>query len=225
MLFASRQDAGQQLGKFLRKRGVAADLVLGLPRGGVVVAAEVARELKLPLDVLVVRKIGHPLQPEFAVGALAEPDAVFFHDETLAEFPVAKSDLDKIIAEEKIRLRDYRQRFHLSEMPPLEGKLVLLVDDGLATGATAEAAAISVRKQKCARSIVAAPVASIEAVARLQRVADAVEVMSADPAFSAVGQFYEEFSQTTDDEVIALLKENALKSNSRRACKRTACDL
>jgi putative phosphoribosyl transferase len=209
MLFASRQDAGRQLGRFLRERRVAADLVLGLPRGGVIVAAEVARELKLPLDVLAVRKIGHPLQPEFAVGALAEPDAVYFHNETLAEFPVAQGDLDKIVAEEKNRLRDYRRKFHLAEMPPLEGKIILLVDDGLATGATAEAAAVSVRKQNAKQIIVAAPVASIEAAARLRRVADAVEVMRDDPVFSAVGQFYEEFSQTTDDEVIALLRDAA----------------
>jgi putative phosphoribosyl transferase len=206
MRFASRQDGGRRLGKFLRERGVAADLVLGLPRGGVVVAAEVARELKLPLDVLVVRKIGHPLQPEFAVGALAEPDAVFFHDETLREFSVSKSDLDKTIAEEKIRLHDYRRRFHLSKMPPLEGKTILLVDDGLATGATAEAAAISVRQQRAEKILIAAPVASPQTVKRLRRFADEISVLFEDFEFQAVGQYYENFSQTSDEEVIELLR-------------------
>jgi len=209
MRFASRQDAGRQLGTFLREHRIAADLVLGLPRGGVVVAAEVAREMNLPLDVLVVRKIGHPLQREFALGALAEPDSVFFHDETLREFPIAKMELDNIIAEEKGRLREYRQKFHLSAMPPIAGKNVLLVDDGLATGATAEAAAISVRKQNAGRCIIAAPVASIEAVERLRRVADDVQVLSAEATFGAVGQFYREFFQTSDSEVIALLRDAA----------------
>jgi len=206
MYFASRQEAGERLGKYLRERGVTADMVLGLPRGGVVVAAGVARELKLPLDALVVRKIGHPFQPEFAVGALAEPDAVFLNEETLREFPVSPARLDKIIAQEKIRLQEYRRQFHLHDIPALEGKTVLLVDDGLATGATAEAAAISARRQNAGRIVVAAPVASTNAVELLRRVADAVEVLSQDPDFQAVGQFYDNFSPTEDEEVVSLLR-------------------
>ena len=207
MIFASRQEAGERLGQYLHAQDIKADLVLGLPRGGVVVAAAVARELKLPLDVLVVRKIGHPQQPEFAVGAIAEPDLVFLNDESLRDYPVSLSDLNKIIAAEKTRLRAYRRQFHLHDFPALEGKTVLLVDDGLATGATAEAAAISARKQHARRVILAAPVASINAVERLRETADDVEVLSEDPEFQAVGQFYEDFFQTSDEEVIALLRE------------------
>ena len=206
MIFASRQDAGQQLAKFLRKRGVAADLVLGLPRGGVVVAAEVARGLKLPLDVLVVRKIGHPSQREFAMGALAEPDIVLLNEESLLEFPATQTELDEIIEEEKIRLRDYRRRFHLSEMPPLESKIILLVDDGLATGATAEVGAISLRRQNAKKILIAAPVASPQTVERLRRVADEILVLFEDFDFQAVGQYYENFSQTGDEEVVELLR-------------------
>ncbi|HEY1791201.1 MAG TPA: phosphoribosyltransferase family protein [Verrucomicrobiae bacterium] len=206
MIFASRQEAGERLGGFLRQRGIEADLVLGLPRGGAVVAAGVAHELKLPLDVLVVRKIGHPFQPEFAMGALAEPDCVFLNEENLAEYPISKSKLDKIIGEEKVRLDEYRRRFHLHGMPNLEGRAILLVDDGLATGATAEVAVLSARKQLARRIIVAAPVASINAVERLRRVADDVEVLSEEASFQAVGQFYEAFSPTEDDEVISLLR-------------------
>src|SRR5215469_9363444 len=110
MKFASRKEAGERLGEYLHESGTVADLVLGLPRGGVVVAAGVAHELKLPMDVMVVRKIGHPLQPEFAVGALAEPDSVFLNEDSLAEYPVARSRLDKIIAEERERLYAYRRR-------------------------------------------------------------------------------------------------------------------
>ncbi|HXB60798.1 MAG TPA: phosphoribosyltransferase family protein [Candidatus Acidoferrales bacterium] len=210
MIFASRQDAGRRLGKWLQQRGLTADVVLGLPRGGVVVAAEVARELNLPLDVLVVRKIGHPQQPEFALGALAEPDSIFLNEESLHEFPVAEADLNNVIASEKAHLLDYRRRFHLSEMPALAGKIVLLVDDGLATGATAQVAAISVRKQNARRIVIAAPVASTNAIDRLRRVADAVEVFSEDPGFLAVGQYYREFAATEDAEVIALLREAAI---------------
>ncbi|HEU5396938.1 MAG TPA: phosphoribosyltransferase family protein [Verrucomicrobiae bacterium] len=206
MRFASRQDAGRELGEFLSQRGVTADLILGLPRGGVVVAAEVARRLKLPLDVLAVRKIGHPLQREFAVGALAEPDYVFLHERSLEEYPVEPAGLEEVIAEEKLRLHEYARRFHLRGMPPLRGKNVLLIDDGLATGATTEAAVRSARQQKSRHIAVAAPVASVEAVARLGQIADAVEVIFIDSEFQAVGQYYLDFTQTTDAEVMELLR-------------------
>jgi putative phosphoribosyl transferase len=209
MIFASRQEAGERLGEFLQQRGVEADLVLGLPRGGVVVAAGVAHALKLPLDVLVVRKLGHPFQPEFAVGAIAEPDLVFLNEESLTEYPVLIRKLNKIIAEEKERLAEYQRQFHLHGIPGLDGKTVLLVDDGLATGATAEVAVLSARKQNARRIVVAAPVASINAVELLRRVADEVEVLSEETDFQAVGQFYNEFSPTEDSEVISLLRENS----------------
>jgi predicted phosphoribosyltransferase len=134
MRFASRQDAGRQLGQRLHEQGVAVDWVLGLPRGGVVVADEVARRLRRPLDVLVVRKIGHPWHREFAVGALAEPDIVIFDEATLVEVPVSRGQLDQVVAEETARLREYGSRFHRSASPPLQNQSVLLVDDGLANG-------------------------------------------------------------------------------------------
>jgi predicted phosphoribosyltransferase len=206
VLFASRQDAGRQLGEFLRQRGISADEVLGLPRGGVVVAAGVARALQRPLDVLIVRKIGHPWQREFAVGALAEPDVVIFDESFKWKNPLARAELDDVIAEENERLREYRSQFHRSAAPVLEDKMVLLVDDGLATGATAEAAVVSARQQKARRVVIAAPVASTHAVERLRRLADDVVVLFEDPDFGAVGQYYATFSQTTDAEVMALLR-------------------
>lgn len=205
MRFTSRQDAGRQLGQTLRRQGVEVDLVLGLPRGGVVVAAEVARQLQRPLDVLVVRKIGHPWHREFAVGALAEPDVVIFDRATLAEVPAPRGQLDKVLAEEIARLREYCSHFHGSDSPMLRNKSVLLIDDGLATGATAEAAVLSAKRQGAHRTIMAAPVASTGAVERLRRVADDVVTLVTDPGFEAVGQYYDEFSQTDDEEVLALL--------------------
>lgn len=211
MTFASRQDAGRKLAKFLTAKRVNADLVLGLPRGGVVVAAEIAFEFKLPLDVLAVRKIGHPLQREFAIGALAEPDFVFLDEKTMREFPSSRFDVDEIVAEEKERLRQYAKQFHFVQKQSLEGKNVLLVDDGLATGATAEAAIYSARQQKSHRITVAAPVASINAIEKLRRAADAIEVLHTDSEFQSVGQYYRDFEQTSDEEVISLLR----KSRSR----------
>lgn len=206
MKFASRTDAGQRLGRHLVEQGIEADLVLGLPRGGVVVAAEVARAMKRPLDVLVVRKIGHPWQREFAVGAMAEPDVVIFDESIKWKNPLVRAELDAVVTEEEERLREYRSQFHRADAPSLEGKQILLVDDGLATGATAEAAVISAKKQKAVQVIIAAPVASENAAQRLRRVADEVAVLFVDPDFEAVGKYYASFSQTTDEEVNALLR-------------------
>lgn len=210
MRFASRQDAGRRLGQRLCQQGAAVDLVLGLPRGGVVVAAKVARLLQRPLDVLVVRKIGHPWHREFAVGALAEPDVVIFDEATLREIPTPRGQLDKVVAEEMARLHEYRSHFHSPDSPSLRDKRVLLIDDGLATGATAEAAVVSARQQGARRVTMAAPVASTNAVERLRQVADEVVALVVDPDFAAVGQYYDEFSQTSDEEVITLLHAAAV---------------
>jgi len=146
MRFASREEAGQKLGRRLVELGRDADLVMGLPRGGVVVAAGVAHCLQRPLDVLVARKIGHPWHREFAVGALAELDVVVYDEASLRTFPVDQPQLDRVVEEELVRLREYRSRFHGPVPSVLKNKRVLLVDDGLATGATAEAAALSAQK-------------------------------------------------------------------------------
>ena len=207
MRFASRKDAGRQLGKHLREQGVEVDLVLGLPRGGVVVAAEVARQMQRPLDALIVRKIGHPWHREFAVGALAEPDVVVLDEASIGKNPMVRVQLDEVIKEETERLQAYRSRFHTATAPGLEGKVVLLVDDGLATGATAQAAVISAKRQKARRIVVATPVASTNAVERLVPVADNVVALLVDPDFGAVGQYYVEFDETTDAEVLVLLRE------------------
>jgi predicted phosphoribosyltransferase len=209
MRFASREDAGRQLGQYLREQGVEVDLVLGLPRGGVVVAAEVARRLERPLDALIVRKIGHPWHREFAVGALAEPDVVILDEASVGKNPMVRFQLDGVIKEETARLQAYRSRFHTATAPVLEGKTVLLVDDGLATGATAEAAVLSAKQQKARRIMVATPVASTHAMERLTPVADDVVALMVDPDFGAVGQYYKEFSETTDEEVLALLRHQA----------------
>jgi putative phosphoribosyl transferase len=206
MTFASREDAGKRLGQWLQDQALQADVVLGLPRGGVVVAAEVAHVLKLPLDVLIVRKIGHPLHREFAVGALAEGGVVLLDDAVIGYNPIIRAELTEIIEEEKQRLLAYQSRFHHQQPLNLAGRTVVLVDDGLATGATTEAAILSARAQNAQKVIVAAPVASTHAVERLKPVADDVLALWVDPDFDAVGRYYDIFSQTTDEEVLGLLK-------------------
>ena len=206
MVFASREDAGRQLGCRLQEQGTEADLVLGLPRGGVVVAAEVAQALRVPLDVLIVRKVGHPLHREFAVGALAESGVVVLDQAVIGSNPIVRAELSEVIEEEKQRLRSYQERFHGAASHDLAQKAVVLVDDGLATGATTEAAVLSARKQRARHIVVAAPVASANAVERLRRVADQVVVLLIDPDFDAVGRYYDSFTQTTDEQVLELLK-------------------
>jgi len=206
MTFASRQDAGRRLGKYLQETAVEADCVLGLPRGGVVVAAEVASCLHCPLAALIVRKLGHPWHREFAVGALAEAGVVILDEDSIGLNPLVRADLKDVIEEETLRLRDYVIKFHGDTPPNYSGQSVLIVDDGLATGATAEAAVSSARKQGARRVLVAAPVASVEAAHRLQRVADQLIALQVLPKFQAVGRHYIRFEQTTDEEVVALLR-------------------
>lgn len=181
-------------------------MTLGLPRGGVVVAAEVARSLGCPLATLVVRKIGHPHHREMAVGALAEPDVVVFDRESLRWSPPDQAELEAVEWEELQRLRQYQKLFHPDGLPELAGKKVLLVDDGLATGATMDAAVRAARKRDAKRIIVAVPVASVAAARRLTPLADEVISLVVDEDFMAVGQYYETFAQISDAEVVALLK-------------------
>ena len=169
-------------------------------------AAEVARVLQVPLDVLIVRKIGHPLHREFAVGAMAEGEVVVLDEAVIGNNPIVRAELREVIKEETDRLQDYQTRFHRNGASKLGNQALLLVDDGLATGATTEAAVLSAKKQGARWVTVAAPVASAHAVDRLQRVADEVVALCVDPDFDAVGRYYETFSQTTDEEVLGLLK-------------------
>jgi predicted phosphoribosyltransferase len=205
MRFANRQDAGQSLGRYLLNSSADADIVVGLPRGGVVVAAEVARLLQRPLDILVVRKIGHPWHREFAVGALAEGGVTLLDKHMANENKRVRTALDSVIAEEQGRLREYQEKFHGNNKSSFCGRKILLVDDGLATGATAEAAVRSARAQDARKIFVAVPVASTSALERLMAVADGVTALIVDPEFDAVGQYYQAFAATTDEEVLALL--------------------
>lgn len=207
MAFASRQDAGIKLGDYLRDQGVQVDFVLGLPRGGVVVAAEVARRLDAPLDVLVVRKIGHPRHREFAVGAIAEPDIVILDQTAIERTHVHPYELRQVVSEEQQRLQEYQAMFERNQPPDITGKRVLIVDDGLATGSTMEVAVKSAHQRKAAEVSVAVPVASSSAFDRIQTAGAQVYALIVDPEFDAVGRFYDTFAQVEDEEVVELLRQ------------------
>ena len=159
--------------------------------------------------MLVVRKIGHPHHREFAIGALAEPDVILLDENVPRQLPLPRAGLVAVIAEETARLQEYQAHFHRAGLPDLADKAVLLVDDGLATGATAEAAVLGARKRKARTVVVTAPVASTHAHARLKQVAADVKVLWVNPEFQSVGQYYAEFAQITDAEVLALLPLSA----------------
>jgi putative phosphoribosyl transferase len=204
--FADRADAGRRLAEALENYRGRDVLVLGLPRGGVPVAHEVARALSAPLDVLVVRKLGVPYQPELAFGAIGEDGARVLNQSVLRHVRVGESDIAAVEAAQRIELQRRIERYRGGRPPlPLAGRVVIIVDDGFATGSTAQAAAMVARAHGAATVVLAAPIGSGETVAALRSVADDVVCLGAPADFVAVGQGYRDFRQTTDDEVCALL--------------------
>ena len=205
--FTNRADAGRQLAARLSHYAGRSDVVvLGLPRGGVPVAAAVASQLAVPLDIFLVRKLGVPGHPELAMGAIAEGGVMVISTAIVAELGIPRAAIDQVAVRERLELeRRDRQYRGGRERPAITGRTVILIDDGLATGATMEAAVMAVREQQPARIVVAAPVGASDACERLGRVADEVVCAWTPESFMAVGQWYQDFEQTSDEEVRALL--------------------
>jgi len=207
-LFRDRVDAGEKLARKLSDLAGQNVVIVGLPRGGVPVAAEVARELGAPLDVLIVRKLGHPRQPELAVGALAQGGFSVRNEDLMTG--VSEADFARVLAQEQRELARRAEAYRGDRAPlDLKGKQAVLVDDGLATGATMRAAVAAAKGSGAARVIVAVPVAAAEAREVLEREADQVVFLAEPVGFSSVGAWYEDFGQTTDAEVTALLAASA----------------
>lgn len=187
-------------------------VVLGLPRGGVVVADEVAAALRAPLDVILVRKLGVPYQPELAMGAIGE-GAVHILDEALITAAgLSSREVEEVELRERENLARAAARFR-GDRPPidLDDKVALIVDDGIATGATARAACEVVRQRKVRQLVVAAPVASRESAHRLRVVADEVKVLATPSYFLSISQFYDNFSPVSDEEVVSCLDAAAVR--------------
>ena len=207
MLFEDRKEAGKLLGDILKGYQDRKDvIVLGLPRGGVVVAAEIANLLHVPLDVVVPRKIGHPMNPEFAVGAIAENAELIFDRESAAFLDLDYEQLLPIIEKERSELKRRLELYRKGKPPlQLEDKCVIIVDDGIATGHTMLVSVASVKKQHPKEIVVAVPVLPESLVEPIQNAVDQVIYLACPKHFYAIGAFYRNFGQTSDEEVLQLL--------------------
>jgi len=205
-LFRNRRDAGARLAELLARTSVEDAVVVGIPRGGVPVAAMVALELGAPLDIVVVRKVGLPSQPEIAMGAIGEGDTRVVNDEIVRAAHIRSADFDRVEAAEREELLRRATAYRQGRVPPsLAGRTVIAVDDGLATGATARVALEVVRNLGASRIVLAVPVAPAATLRELSRYADEVVCVHRPSEFHAVGCFYDSFEPTTDAEVIGAL--------------------
>ena len=209
MIFHDRRDAGRALARALAHYAGRPDvIVLALPRGGVPVGFEVARALDAPLDVFLVRKLGFPGNEEYAMGAIASGGVRVLNEAVVRELGVSPIALERIVQQEERELRR-REHAYRDDLPAvtLAGRTAILVDDGLATGFSMRAAVKAVRERGARRIVVAVPLGPSDTVRELARLADEVVCVSSPQPFLAVGRFYESFDQTSDEEVLELLRQ------------------
>lgn len=207
-LYRDRADAGRKLAAHLKQFAGSNALVLGIPRGGVPVAAEVARELDADLDVIVARKLGAPAQPELAIGAVTSNGGRFLNEDVMAQVGVSDDHLKRVTIAEMAEARRREEKFRGGRPAAgIKDRTVIVVDDGLATGATMRASVLSVRKSEPAELVVAVPVGSREACSALRKEADELVCPYEPELFWAVGLYYERFEPTPDEEVTAILEE------------------
>jgi putative phosphoribosyl transferase len=216
LVFSDRREAGLALASKLRHYAGRNDVVvLALPRGGVPVAFEVAESLDAPLDIFVVRKLGMPGHPEYAMGAIASGGVRVLREDVVRAYNIPQSAIDTIARKEQQELerqeREYRRDAALAD---LQGRIVILVDDGLATGSTMRAAVQAIRQHAPARVVVAVPVGAPSTCEEFADVTDETVCARTPEPFSAVGHWYLDFSQTTDEEVQTLLREHAMRLQS-----------
>jgi len=207
MIFKDRQEAGQQLAEKLMKFKDENPVIIALPRGGVVTGYEAAKKLNAPLDVMITRKLGAPFQPELGVGAIAPGDIHILNLDAISFLGISKDEMEEIIKREKIEM--YRRiKLYRRDLPPLDlsGKTVIIVDDGLATGITAGAAVLAIRRMTPEKIILAAPVSPIDTANKFRDEVDEFICLQEPVDFFAVGAYYVNFDQVTDEEVVSLLK-------------------
>jgi putative phosphoribosyl transferase len=223
-LFKDRTEAGKRLGESLAEYAGRTDVVvLGLPRGGVPVAFEVSKALRAPLDIFLVRKLGVPGDEELAMGAIASGGIRVLNEGVIRSLGISERELAAVAARE-MRELDRREIAYRGDRPRrcLSGKTVIIVDDGIATGASMRAAIAALRAQKTARTVIAVPVASADTCAYFESVGEEVVCLATPEPFIAIGPWYEDFSQTTDDEVRELLVRAAAPPASSQGPRRPA---
>lgn len=206
--FKDRAEAGKLLAKELKKITIDEAVVLGIPRGGIVIAKEIAQVLSLEADIVLSRKIGAPFNPEYAIGAVSEDGMVFINSQALYQ---AHPDDDYIKKEKGHQMQEIKRRIEayrkVKPKVTLKAKTVIICDDGVATGATMQAAIWAAKQEGCSKIIIALPVAPYDTITRLAKEADETIVLRVPAFFAAVGQFYMDFPQVEDSEVIELLKK------------------
>lgn len=207
-MFADRTDGGEALAELLARRGVTADIVLAIPRGGLPVGRAVADRLDAPLDIVVARKIGAPWNPELALGAVASTGGVWLNDELIARTGVEDAYLERTIEDERAAAQAKVDRYReTGGLPDLADRRVVVVDDGVATGATAIACLRQIAEAGAAHVTLAAPVVAPDTLDRLHREADEVVAVETPAEFGAVGRFYRAFDQVSDEEAKTYLAE------------------
>jgi len=205
--FADRSEAGRRLAKSLSHyRGKPDTMVVGLPRGGVVTAAEIAEDLELPLDVLVVRKLGTPGHEELAMGAIGPGGVRVLNEDVISSLRIGPDEIEAVVRRERIELQRREHRYR-GDQPPLgfAGRTVIVVDDGLATGSTMAAAIAVIRRHKPARIVLAVPVAPVETCEHFRRLVDELVYLETPEPFQAVGYWYVDFGQVEDEDVVRTL--------------------
>lgn len=211
MLFYDRKDAGERLAKQLQGYAKRSDaIVLALPRGGVPVAFEVAKALQLPLDVFLVRKLGTPGQEELAMGAIASDNIEVLNEDIIQQLRIPREMIDRVKAEQEAVLEERNRRYRGDRpAPKIKDQTVILIDDGIATGATIRVAIKAIKKLGCRHLIVAVPVAPESTIQQLRNEVDEIYCLETPEPFFAIGNWYENFSQTSDEEVQSLLSKAA----------------
>lgn len=207
--YRDRVDAGRRLAALVEQLELADPVILGLPRGGVPVAFEVSERLGAPLDVVVVRKVGAPRQPELAIGAVAEDDEVLIDDAAARAVGADRATIDELVSRERLQMTQGVARFRNGRaLPALGGRDVVVIDDGLATGLTARVALRVARRHGPRTLMLAVPVGAMDSVGGLREVADDVICVLTPSRFLAVGLWYQRFGQTSDEEVLSLLSRS-----------------
>jgi putative phosphoribosyl transferase len=217
LIFRDRAEAGRLLAKKLTAyRDDPTGLILALPRGGVAVGYELSLSLHLPLDLFITRKISTPDNPEYAIGALSETGAIYLNPEAVEAFQLSHDELERLIGEQRREIAR-RQQLYRNGLPlrPLTGRTVILVDDGIATGATFFATIEAVMELSPRRVVAAIPVAPIDSAARVRSSVDELIVLATPDAFMAVGQYYQNFAQVDDTQVLASLRAAQQRSHGR----------